>query len=493
MKIPCERLFLFCSLFALANTHVAFAAREKVKTPVLPNAYERTGASFDASLSSTSIDQWWRAFNDPALNALEDEALEKAPEARIAAERLIEARQTRRREKSETGPRGAVSGTISRQRNYELSGGGGNNLAVLDGTTDTLSAVANFSYELDLLGRQAALRRAAAAAELVERFGGQAAIVELTSQIASDYFACQGLAARLATATAQSQVANQRAEVARRKASSGLGSPQEVWRLAVLKGDADAEVERLTAQLTAQKRQLLLLVGRGTDQAENLVISNSIARLPSPVYAAPSELLIRRPDLRQAEFRLKSILSRARYRHLSVFPSISFLPALGLSRTPFPQVSLGDATTPFSVNQQNKTQGFWLFGFNINIPTLDIPRLLAEARAEDSRARQAAISYERAAQIAYRDAQNAIVNLDNGRRAAEQLEIAKAQAQAVYAASRRRHRIGLDDEAAWLDAEETWLRVQQTLINEQVENLRRQAQLYKALGGGVSEARKQPS
>jgi outer membrane protein, multidrug efflux system len=138
--------------------------------------------------------------------------------------------------------------------------------------------------------------------------------------------------------------------------------------------------------------------------------------------------------------------------------------------------------------QQTTALGFWLLGAGVSVPVLDIPRLLYDAKAEDARTEQAVIAYEKTVQTAYGEAENALVNLGAGERAAAVLTDGEARAHRASEAAARLYAMGLTDLTTALAAEQAWRTTRAALTAERVAALRRAVQTYKALGGGWAYA-----
>jgi outer membrane protein TolC len=201
----------------------------------------------------------------------------------------------------------------------------------------------------------------------------------------------------------------------------------------------------------------------------------------------PAELLTRRPDVKEAEYRLRAQIGTASLAHRAIFPTITLLPSLGLSKTSEPGVSFIPPTTLIT-QQQTFTTGLWSLAAGVTIPTLDIPKLLDQAHAEDARSRQAAIAYEKTVRTAFGEAQNAVTDLQAGEHATELLVQSEFHARLAYEASRKRYGEGLDDLTATLTAEQAWRRIRFALTTERVQTLRDAVRTYKALGGGWNYA-----
>ncbi len=457
-------------------------AADKVVVPTIsmPAAYERRDAG--ETLAPATLDRWWLRFNDPQLAAFETEAMRNGPDALTAAARIIEAKETRKAQTAQTLPSGSIAGTASRQHAYDL-GGDTQNLTPINGNTDTLGANFNVSWELDLFGRLATARRVAASDAAQARFDVEGTRASLAAAVADTYFEIKGLAIQRDDARETVRIQTGLLDIARRRARAGAGPEDEIDRVASGVSQAKAQAEDLDAQMRASRRRLLVLIGRGLAPDTDLAVIGDPPGVPAMPASLPSELLIRRPDVREAEFRLRSQIGAARLRHLAVFPTITLLPALGLAHSASP----GDSFIPPSTvipAQVNVNEGFWTLAAGVNIPTLDIPKLLYQARAEDARTRQAAIAYERTVQTAFGEAQTALTDLAASEKASGELIEGEAQARRAYDGSKRRYAAGLDDLTATLTTEQAWRSARSAETSERIATLRRAVRAYKALGGG---------
>ncbi len=466
-------------LIALASPACA-ADNVSVPRVRMPGAYEDQGAAQAAA--PATLDRWWLLFNDPALNALEDEAMRNGPDALTAAARIIEAKETRQAQTAQTLPSGSISGTASRQKTYDLSGGS-QNLTPTSGITDTLGANFNVSWELDLFGRLKVARRVAASDAAQARFDIEGTRASLAAAVADSYFQAAGLAIQLEDARETVRIQNDLLDVAHRKADAGAGPEDDVDRIAGSLSQAKAQADDLAAQLRTVRRQILILVGRGLAPDAELSLADTTPEMPAIPATLPADLLTRRPDVREAEYRLRSQIGTAKLRHLAVFPTITLLPGLGVSRVVSPGVSFIPPATIIP-SEVSTNQGFWSLAAGLNVPTLDIPKLLYQARAEDARTRQAAIAYERTVRTAYGEAQNALTQLAASEQATGELADGEVSALRAYEGSKRRYDAGLDDLASTLNAEQGWRSVRSALTAERVASLRHAVQTYKALGGG---------
>lgn len=462
---------------AVAATHVP--------PPRLPTAYE--ASSLGPPLAPATLDRWWLLFQDPVLDALEDEAFAAAPDALTAEARVVEARATRNSQVAQTLPTGEISGKASQEREHNI-GAGGNALFPIGGVFESETANLEPSWEIDLFGRLAEARKVAKADLAATRFNIEGARASLAASVADDYFQATGLAIQIEDARETVRIDTGLERIAQEKADLGLGAASDADRVAADVAQAQAQLEDLQSQFHAARRALLVLIGRTGAPVESIPVKTEVADAPPPPQALPSELLARRPDVRESEARLRAEAGTAKLRHLAIFPTFTFLPQLGLSRTVQPSVGFNPVTNTLFPIQQTTTLGFWTWGGGVTIPLLDIPRLLFDAKAEDARTREAAIAYEKTVQTAFGEAENALVNLAAGKRAAAVLADGEARAHLASEAAKTRYAMGLDDLTTALSAEQAWRTTHSALTSERVQALRRAVAAYKALGGGWAYA-----
>jgi outer membrane protein TolC len=161
------------------------------RTPDLSVApsYEVPG---DAQVSDAQLDKWWLLFNDPVLNALENDAFALSPDARTATARLMEARATRTEAHAATLPQGQLQGNTNRRQVEDLSSGN-NSLIPVGGNTDSETLNFNVSWEIDLFGRLATARKIANSDYAATRFNVEGSRAALAANVADNYFLIRGL------------------------------------------------------------------------------------------------------------------------------------------------------------------------------------------------------------------------------------------------------------------------------------------------------------
>lgn len=439
----------------------------------LPAGFEAPMGAVDPALSTAGVDRWWTLFSDPQLQALVEQALVSAPDARTALARIEEAAGVRRSRLASLLPQGDLQAAATEQytsvQRGAPAGGAGGGFFGNAGETQVLSANLNLSWELDVFGRSRAGRRFANADFAAARFNAEASRMSLAAQVAQSLFQSRALAVQLENARDTARISGDLARVSRIRAERGLGARGDAARVQADLESAEADIARLEAELAVAKRTLLVLLGRGIDALDSLPIEARADAPPRTPASTPGELLARRPDVREAEARLRAEVASVEISRLALFPKFTLQPGVSLTRT------FGAA---------DFTSTVWSAGVGALVPVLDRPRLLAELRAEKARGEQAVIAYEKAVQTAYGEAANALTTLDADQRRITRLENAEAQARIAFDAARLGYQAGLTEITALLDAERTWRAARTSLNAVRAQALQDAVAAFKALGGG---------
>ena len=492
----------------LAALALAGCADARLRTADLhvPRAYEARSAA-DAVLPAATLDRWWTLFDDPQLTALVEEALAVSPTARTALSRIDEARAVRAQTLSAYLPQGDIQGSAQQQHTDQSFGGvgiaagsagtgttvdpttgqpvsgtgsgaaagagGGSIVLTPSGDLQTYAAQFNISYEIDLFGRRLAARRASDADVAAQRFDYEATRATLARDVATGLFQSRGAAVQLADALETARIARDLARTAVLSAQAGLTATSDAARLETDVANAEAEVARLSAVERAGRRSLLALVGRGADPLDSLPVRPLADAPPVSPAVTPGELLRRRPDVREAEARLRSASQTLKLDRLALFPTFALTPGGQYARTE---------------GSYQSTTSIWQVGLNATLPVLDRPRLLAVVRGQRARGEQAVVAYEQAVQNAYRDAENGLVTLSADRGRLDRLGVAVERARFAFDAKKRGYDLGLTDVTTLLDAERSWRSATSALSAARATALVDAATLFQALGGGWAAA-----
>jgi multidrug efflux system outer membrane protein len=443
----------------------AFAPDATTPSVTLPADYPPAGAAAPGTAEAIGAD-WWTLFGEPSLDALVAATLQHNTDLRSAAARVDETAAVLGLARAAQWPGLDLQGNVTRSRSSTL-----NDQPVPPGGPEatTHRLVLSSAFEIDLWGR---LRNATAAAQaqlLGAEHARDAVRIALAAATVQAWFGVRALDAQLAVLDVQEKAREQSLALVERRFSGGVASSLEP-------AQARAALAALRAQRPELQRQRALLVNQigvltGTPGG---AVDAASAALPAPLVppaGLPSGLLQRRPDVRQAEAALRAAQAQVAVARAAVFPTLSLTGTFGQQSADLVDLLKAGART-------------WSIGPSLLLPLFDGGRNAARTAQAQAQAEQAAIGYQRAAQIAYREVADALANGAAGAEAAVQVE---AQFQAAAEALRiaeRRHAAGyssylevLDAQRGVQDSELARLRTQQARLDASVA-------LVKALGGG---------
>lgn len=438
----------------------------------LPLAFETPASPAPGPGADVAVlDRWWETYSDPQLTALIDQALVANPDVRSANAKLRELRALRQSALFSFLPQGDATGSARRVRTEQLDGTvvsiPGFNTS---GVAKNFAADLNVSWEVDLFGRVFAADRAAKGDMAAARFNLEGARAAIAAQTANAYFQARGLSIQLNDARETERIQQSLYDVVARRAEIGVVATSEADRIAGDLAQAKAQAQALEADLQVQRRTILILAGRMVEPTTVVDVKPEVGLIPQVPETLPSDLLMRRPDVREAEAGVASAAGRRDVAALALLPTIKFTPGMGWSRIEQPG---------FFTESQS-----WTLAGNIVQPVLSIPTLLANLGAEKARTEQALIAYEKTVQTAFGEAEAAMVRLDADRRRVAVLTDGEARAERAFRASRLGYDRGLIDLQTTLDAERAWRAARTALTSAQVQALQRSVQAFQAVGGG---------
>lgn len=424
--------------------------------------------------ADTAGERWWSLYADPVLDRLVDEALEHNANARIAAARVLEVRALARIADADLYPTVSAGFTGKRTKSSEVASFPlGNRPRIQNSHVATLDV----SYELDLWGKY---RRASEAAQ-AELFGAESARdavrLSLTAQVAQQYFAL--LAADAQVDVAKRTLASRDETLALFRKRQEAGSLSE-YLLHQAVAEQAATRSQLASLQQAQDRAesaLALLLGRSPRQVMESTVERgtppAIAELVIPA-GLPSDLLLRRPDLREAEQQLVAANARIGSARAQFFPSLGLTGYLGSESTAFSKLFSGPAAT-------------FMFAANLTQPIWNSGRIAANVEATEARRDQAVDRYRQAVASAFKDVRDALAAQNAAR---EMLEAETVRADALGKAlnqAQLRFDAGIASRLDVLDVERNLLAAELARIDSERARKSALADVFKALGGGWSK------
>jgi len=424
-------------------------------------------ASPEAYLLSTSSDstinlRWWELFNDPELNTLIKTALAQNTDVRIAARRIDQSR--------------AVLG-VSRANQLPVIGyEGGVATGNFNGTqksgdrSDNMFASANLYWELDFWGKYQSLNEAAKADLLASEYGKRAVEIAIISEIARAYFLLLDYKERLAIAERTLESRKLTTQLFALRYEKGIIPELDLNQAQIQEALAALSIPEYQRAMAQTNNALQILLGRPPQAfiTANTLINQQVP--PEIPTGIPSSILERRPDILLAEQGIvaqNAYISYAQALRLPAFSLTGMLGSAGADLTAFTTGGLG----------WSAAGGFLgpIFNFGKNKKRVDIERYKTE---------EVIIQYESVVLQAFREVEDALIEVDTYRQQLEINENQLAVAQNANRLSRERYDAGVTSYLEVLDTERTLFNVEIELTFTRQAYLSSYVKLYKALGGG---------
>ncbi|WCM27717.1 efflux transporter outer membrane subunit [Sphingomonas sp. QA11] len=418
---------------------------------------------------------WWDRFGDAQLSALVARAIGNSPDLAEAEARLAEARANRRavagtRLPSVTATGSATENVLSRNGQLPIGEipGFQREFRLFDGGFDA-------SWEIDLWGRHVRQGEAAAAREEAALFARRDVMLSLIAEVARNYLDLRTAQANAATARATADADADLARLTRLRFGAGEASRLDAEIAEGAARASAAAVPDAEASVTAAAYRIATLAGSTPEEV------GATLRTPAPLPISPDEILVgvrselleRRPDVRQAERELAAATADIGVATADLFPRFSLLGGIGQqARNP------GDLFSADSMRLQ--------VGPSVSWPIFSGGAIRAQIRAADARGRGAAARYEKAVLGALSDSETAINRFLKARIGAQEAGAALVRERAAFALSERRAASGEDDRLALARARKALLLAEQRDSDASSRKAQAAVALFKALGGGWS-------
>lgn len=447
------------------------------QSPQIPSAFSSGGGGVAA------VDDWWRRFEDPILDGLITRAFAGNPDVLQAAARIHQARAQERIVRAGASPLVNASAQAGYTRISEhaippLPGSDGRpgeepGFGLPGSDFTTFRAGFDASWETDLFGGRRHEQMAAAARTGAALWSARDVQVTLAAEIGDAYLRYRALQQRLGLADRRIESRRELNALFGARLRSGLSTSTELRDGERQLAEAEAAREALAAERDALVHALAVLLGEPP-----LALTEELGgpgRLPGaglqvPV-GLPSELLLRRPDLRAAESRLAASVADIGAARAALFPSISLTGALHLVST-----SLADLLAPGSLQIDAAAR--------LSLPILDGGRRRATVVLRHAEAEESAEAYRGRVIDALRDVEDALSRLEADKRRQTLLAASEAAARDMLATAQVRHRNGLVPRMDAIEAQLALLAAEESRLLAQAAAAGDLVSLYKALGGG---------
>lgn len=412
---------------------------------------------------------WWKQFGDPALNELIDTALIENKDIRIAAARIEEFQGRYGATRSELFPQLSGNARGERLRSTELLWP--NRLPPgLDPYHNSYQLSINANWELDIWGRVRRLTEAARAQLFASEAGRRAAILTLVSSVASSYINLLVLDRQLEIAKATAASRRETLRVFELRYEGGIISLLELAQIRSQYETAAAAIPPIESGIAQQENAISILLSRNPGPIRRARVLDQL-QLPLVSAGLPSELLTRRPDLREAEQNLVAANAQIGAARALYLPKISLTGLLGVASTQLSNMFIGPAHMA-------------AFGVLTSVPIFTAGGIAGQVKQAEARKEQALFSYQRAILFAFREVEDALIGLQKSR---EQLQAVSRQVDALRTyleMAQLRYDEGYISFIEVLDAQRSLFEAETFQAQNRGRVFDSLVNLYKALGGG---------
>ena len=431
----------------------------------VPTDYRGAAPAQAATTASIGNEKWWDVYQDPVLTQLIHTALQQNYDVRIAAARVLEAQAQVGITRANQFPSASVGAGVSSQQNAKVS-----NLSAAN-QVNTGQLNLSVIWNLDFWGKYRRQTEEARAQLLATQWGQQAVISSLVANVATAYFQLRALDAELEIAKRTLGSRQESLQLTRVLETHGGASDLDVSQSEQLVYTASETIPDLERQIEQQENQLSILLGenpgpipRGQILTEQPVPENVPAGLPS-------ELLERRPDVREGEANMMAANAQIGVAKAAFFPSVSLTGTGGLESNALNRFLSAPSQT-------------WNAGLNITQPIFEGGALRSGLRLSRAQYQEEVLAYQQTVQNALEQVSNALIANQKDREFREQQELLTRAAQRTDELSEVLYKNGGASYLQVLTAETNYFAAELNLVQAQLNERLALVQLYQSLGGG---------
>jgi multidrug efflux system outer membrane protein len=462
-----NRIFI---AFLFIVTWTSCAIGPDYERPYIPDPEQfRTQPQEEVDTTSLGEMSWWELFQDKELHYLIRTALQENKDLMIAAARVDEARGELGVTRSALFPQfGAGAAYSYRGIPSALIPGEPGDINL---ETDIYRLGGQLSWEIDVWGQLRRANEASRAELMANEEARRGIILGLISQVAGAYFELRALDLELEISRRNVKTRQGTLRIVNSRYEDGMVSGLDQARAEAEVVSVVAVIPDLERRIVQTENALSILLGRNPaaiTRGRDLVEQTTPLVVPAGI---PSELLERRPDIRQAEQNLVAANAEIGVAMGNFLPRFSLTGDLGVISRDLNQLFTGPAR-------------IWGIGPGVTVPIFTAGRNLGNLEASEARQRQEVLRYEQTIIQAFKEVEDSLIAYKKARVARVQYEkLVMFNSRAVNL-SQVQYEEGLIDYLNVLDAQRRLFESEINLAQTQRSQLVSLVQLYKALGGG---------
>jgi outer membrane protein, multidrug efflux system len=435
--------------------------------PIVPTSFAGQAASAKPLWPEPD---WWQNFGSPELSEFIVEAHSANRDLAVAVARVMEARaQT-------TIQRAALFPQLNLQAQGLRSAPGS-----IDSTSGLSSAPTNSfglslgaSYEVDIWGLARSNLRAAEETLKSARFAQQAVALSLTANVANAYFSVLALRTRIAIANEDITAINGILSIIKLKVSTGNSSHLDLAQEQAQLESVEAELPQLEEQELETRVALAVLLGEPPERLGVKTPTAEAIRPPLVTPGLPSDLLLRRPDVAEAEANLASAHANLDAARAAFLPQFALSGSGGLASAAIGTLLHGPSAA-------------WDYGGSLLQTVFDGGKLLGQKARARATQEELIASYQLAVLNAYADVETALGQVKNYSAAQDHLTREVDAAREAFQISQLQYRQGTTELLTVLQSQQTLFSAEDQLAQLTLARMQAVVHLYEALGGGWVE------
>lgn len=458
---------------ALFSVSLGCAVGPNYKRPAVknPTDFRRPTRAEAAPTKESLADlQWSNLFGDEILTNLVKTALAQSYDLQAATQRVLQARANLGITRSQQFPRIDAGANFTANRQSSIGSfnfiPAGANLAV-----SYTQAGLNLSWELDVWGRLRRLTESARAQFLAQEEARHAVVSSLIADVITTYLTLRELDLELEIAKKTRDIAENGLKLTNLRKARGVATAVDVHQAEQLLYTATAQIAATERAIAETENTLNVLLGQNPGdipRGKPLVELAGRDKIPAGL---PSDLLERRPDIRQAEQTLIAYNARIGAARAEYFPKITLTGLFGVQSR-----ALGNLISGPGRYQNIVPQGV--------LPIFNAGQIRNNVRLSEAQQREALATYQKTVQVAFQEVSSALADFEKNREQRSQEELFVKALTETDRLATLRYRGGMDSYLQVLDAQRNRFAGELTLAQLRKNELLSIVQLYRALGGG---------
>ena len=436
--------------------------------PAAYNAGPKKAAIADAA--TPKLD-WWHSFRSRELTDILDNASVANLDIAAAVARIVQADAQSRITGAALLPQVGLTGDATHSRSSQSTSSSGTSFGASE--HDLLSTSLTASYEIDFWGKNRFALRAQEETSIASRYDRDVVALSTLVTAANSYFQVLAAQDRLRVAQQNLVSAKRVANLIAQRVASGTASALETAQQQSVVDTINASIPPLAQTVEQYRNALAVLMARSPESVHVRGGSLNAIAIPQVTPGLPSELLARRPDIREAEAQLAAANANVANARAQFLPSITLTGEGG-----YQSAILKTLLRPESA--------FYTLTAGLTQPIFEGGRLLGNLDQQKGRQDELLQDYRKSVISGFSDVETALTNIRQTALRERLQRAVVASSRQAFDISEQRLREGTIDLVTVLQTQQTLYSAQDTLVLARLAHIQAIVSLYQALGGGWS-------